>query len=311
MNFTRIFFRSFIPNLKVGYYDYKNSGAAIPFKTKMVDLIEVVRSAGVFLLFIVLALFLFLFIAPGRDALSLVLEDVRSGNVSSLASLLIGLFTWSVISEFGARYSIYVTDNSGKSLSAERVEWRKFAQRLIAGSCLLLPSLLVMVSLVIIQLSAPNAKTENLWPSLFITLFVVYWLLSILTNLYFHSLNDLKNLQIGKRWFLSSTRLSPAERFWTSKIYGIYNDFVFILPKPGNYLGPERENLKTFTNYFENIPDAERDKFPQDTKIVAWASACRPILFLSSSKMGAKMRQARSGGYTIFRLAFIKFCTNR
>src|ERR1700722_19086082 len=120
MNFTRIFLQSFIPNLKVGYYDYKTSGAAIPFKTKMVDLIAVVRSAGVFLLFGLLALFLFLFIAPGRDALSLVLEDVHSGNITSLVSLLIGVFTWSIISEFGARYSIYVTDNSGKSISAER-----------------------------------------------------------------------------------------------------------------------------------------------------------------------------------------------
>ena len=269
MNFTRILLKSFIPNLKVGYNDFKNSRAAIPFKTKMADLIAVVRSAGVFLLFGILALFLFLFIAPGRDALSLVLEDVHSGNISSLVSLLIGVFIWSIISEFGARYSIYVTDNSGKNLSAERVEWRKFVQRLIAGSCLLLPTLLVMFSMIIIQLTTPHAKTENLWPALIIALAVVYWLLSILTNLYFHSLDDIKKQRTGKSWFLSSTRLSPTERNWTSKIYGIYNDFVFSLPKPENYLGRERENLKVFTNYFENIPAAERDHFPQDTKIVA------------------------------------------
>jgi hypothetical protein len=268
MNFAKILLRSFIPNFKVGYNDYKNSRAAIPFKTKMVDLFAVVRSAGVYLLFVLLALFLFLFIAPGRDALSLVLEDIHAGNISSLVSLLIGVFIWSVISEFGARYSIYVTDNSGKSLSAERVEWRKFVQRLIAGTCLLLPPLLIMFSLVVIQLSAPNARTENLWPSLAITLGVLYWLLCILANLYFHSFDDIKHRRIGKKWFLSSTRLSPAERFWSSKIYGIYNDFVFILPKPENYLGAEREHLKTFTNYFETITPGERDRFPQDTKVV-------------------------------------------
>src|ERR1700733_9381035 len=106
MNFTRILLRSFIPNLKVGYHDYKNSSKAIPFKTRMIDLIAVVRSAGLYLLFGLIALFLFLFIPPGRDALSLVLEDVRSGDISSLASLLVGVFIWSAISEFGARYSI-------------------------------------------------------------------------------------------------------------------------------------------------------------------------------------------------------------
>src|ERR1700733_4897377 len=100
MNFTRILLKNFTPNLKVGYKHFKNSGAPVPFKTRMVDLIDLVRSAGVFLLFIILALFLFLFIAPGRDALSLVLEDVHSGNISSLVSLLIGLFIWSIISEF-------------------------------------------------------------------------------------------------------------------------------------------------------------------------------------------------------------------
>jgi len=269
MSVVRILLKSFIPNLKTGYKHYKRSGAPIPFKTRMIDLIDLVRSAGVFLLFGILALFLFLFIAPGRDALSLVLEDVHSGSVASLISLLTGLFIWSIISEFGARYSIYVTDNSGKSLSAERGAWRKFVQRLIAGCCLLLPSILVMVSLVIIQFTTPNAHMEDLWPSLAITLGFVYWHLSILTNLYFHSVEDVKKQKINKKWFLSSTRLSPGERYWTSKIFGIYNDFVFILPKPGNYLGPERENLKAFTNYFENFPATERDKFPQDTKIVA------------------------------------------
>ena len=81
---------------------------------------------------------------------------------------------------------------------------------------------------------------------------MVYWLMSILTHLYFHSFDAIKNQRIGKRWPLSAIRLSPAERLWSTKIYGIYNDFVFYPAKAREITsGRKRKNLETFTDYFD------------------------------------------------------------
>jgi len=269
MHIISIILKSFVPNLRVAYVEYKTSGAPIPFKTKLTDLLAVLRSTGFFLLFVVLAIFVFLLISPGRDALLIVIEDIHDYHIWSLLSLLTGIFVWSIISEFGVRYSIYVTDNSGKSLSAERVEWRKFLQRLVAGGCLMLPSVLIIIALIVIQITEPSVRNDDMWIPLVITVLLVYWMLSILTNLYFHTYESYRKQRVEKKWFLSSTKLSPHEIYWTSKIYGIYNDYVFTLPKPGNYLAEEHKNLMPFTNFFEKATTAERNKFPQNEEQVA------------------------------------------
>jgi hypothetical protein len=268
MNILKIILKSLIPNFKVAYFEFKIRGASVPFKTKLSDFLSVLRNTGFYLFFAIIAFVVFLVISPGRDALLLVIEDVHYNNPASLISLLTGIFTWSIISEFGVRYSIYVTDNSGKSLSSERVEWRKFSQHLVAGICLLLPSVLIILSLIVIEFTDYSIRTEHMWRALGITLFLVYWLLSILTNLYFRSYKEFKGQKTAKKWFFSADNLSPGESYWTNKIYGIYNDYVFILPKPGNYLDEEQKKLKSFTGYFEDAPAAERDKFPQNQNIV-------------------------------------------
>jgi hypothetical protein len=269
MNILKIILRSLIPNLKVAYFEFKIRGAAVPFKTKLNDFFSVLRNTGFYLFFAIVAFVVFLVISPGRDALLPVIEDVHYNNPASLISLLTGIFAWSIISEFGVRYSIYVTDNSGKSLSAERVEWRKFSQHVVAGICLLLPSVLIILSLIVIELTDYSIRTAHMWRALAITLFLVYWLLSILTNLYFRSYKEFRSEKRTKKWFFSSDNLSPGELYWTNKIYGIYNDFVFVLPKPVNFLGKEQKKLKSFTDYFEEAPKAERDQFPQNENIVA------------------------------------------
>lgn len=220
------------------------------------------------MLFVGIAVTLLLVVAPGRDALLLVIEDVNNYEFSSLISLIVGLFIWSVASEFGIRYSIYVTDNSGKSLSAERVEWRKFVQKLVAGGSLMFPCVLIIISLLTMVITDPSIHQNNMWMSLAFTLFLVYWLLSILTNLYFHSFYAYRHGIVNKRWILSQTRLSPHEIYWTSKIFGIYNEYVFILPKPANYLGQELQNITPFTDFFEKAPKSKRDGFPQNQKLL-------------------------------------------
>src|SRR5215469_9461740 len=108
MEIIKTILRSFVPNTKVAWIDYKSAGAKIPFKLRVNDLLAVWRSTGIFMLFVGIAVTLLLLVAPGRDALLLVIEDVNNYDFSSLISLLIGLFFWSIVSEFGVRYSIYV-----------------------------------------------------------------------------------------------------------------------------------------------------------------------------------------------------------
>lgn len=268
MKILKIILRSFIPNTKVAWIDYKNAGAKIPFKIKINDLLAVLRNTGFFMLFIAVAVILMLLVSPGRDALLLVIEDVNNYEFSSLISLIAGVFFWSIISEFGVRYSIYVTDNSGKNLRAERVDWRKFVQKLVAGGCLMFPCILVIISLITLAITDPSIRENKMWVSLCFTIFLVYWELSILTNLYFHSYYAYKHGIKKKQWLLDTTRLSAPEVYWTSKIYGIYNEYVFSLPKPANYLGKELENIKPFTDFFEKAPKERRNAFPQNERLL-------------------------------------------
>ena len=103
-----------------------------------------------FLILNVLALLVFIALPQGKDILLIIVEEVsiqfRFGN---LIFLLFGVTLWAIVSEYGTRYAIYVTDISAKSISDKRVIWRKAVQKAVAQLFLMLPFITVLTGFII------------------------------------------------------------------------------------------------------------------------------------------------------------------
>ena len=123
---------SFIPAFEKGWFELSFSFKRLTIRMLMHDFLAVASNIG----FVIIPAFLiglvFLFLPQGRDTLRLVAENVSVFNILPLLFLLIGIVIWSIISELAVRYAIYISDNSGKNLSDDRVRWRKTVQKLLA-----------------------------------------------------------------------------------------------------------------------------------------------------------------------------------
>lgn len=248
------------------------------------DFISVVRSVGAFLVLNILALFVFIMLPQGRDILLIVAEEVgvetRFGN---LLWLVIGVLLWSVVSEFSARYSIYVTDNSGKSLSHERVRWRKAVQHAISDLFLMLPFIVVLLGLLINYLNDDSLIPRQKNIGYGVSALIIYLLMNLVAMFYFDDytiqgkLETIEDKGLGSLYrrvlvWIRDTKQSlrnkigrrPNEKDWCDKLYGIYNDYIFMIRKDTNFVGHTRETYDVFTGSISAGSMEERDRFPQD-----------------------------------------------
>ncbi len=186
------------------------------------DLFFVLRGIWVLLVFHFLAVVAFLFFPQGTDVLLLLLENsFQVGNPATLLFLMMGVFFWSISSEFCCRMLLYMTDNSGHSLSIGSVQSRKSLQVLLAKFCLYAPILILGFGLV-------KAYFQNQSDSHF-PLAVLLMLLSLLTAeswLLFQLYHAKRKFSLFRKWM----RLSAKEAFWTGKLYGIFNLYRIDLP---------------------------------------------------------------------------------
>ena len=228
------------------------------------DFFAVLRSVGFVSIPAFLVGFLFLILPQGRDTLLIVVEQMMERNWWSLFGLLTGIVAWSIFSELAVRYSISVSDNSGMNLSDERVLWRKTVQKLLAGSFLLWPGVLVLIALFITMFTAeyiPLGKRVLYIGVAIVMVLIIIWVISFL---YFHKFTPRKK-GAAKKTLLGHRSLPPKEQRWLDKLYGIYNDYIFTMPKPTNFKGSYRDNLQDFTNlYIGTTPDGP-DDFPQNS----------------------------------------------
>src|SRR5439155_638970 len=127
---VRFFFKSFI-----GIYEELHADAVkLSFKEAVADFLAVFRGVGMLIFLNLLATVVFLFLPQGKDVIYIVSEDLASRPIQfgNFIWLIAGVFFWSLVSEFASRYALYVTDNSGKGLSGERVAWRKALQKALS-----------------------------------------------------------------------------------------------------------------------------------------------------------------------------------
>lgn len=186
------------------------------------DLFFVLRGIWVLLVFHCLAVLAFVFLPQGTDVLLLLLENsFQVGNPATLLFLMMGVFFWSISSEFCCRMLLYMTDNSGHSLSIASVQSRKSLQVLLAKICLYEPILILGIGLI-------KAYFQNQSDSHF-PLAVLLMLLGLLTAaswLLFQLYHAKRKIPLFRKWM----RLSAKEAFWTGKLYGIFNLYRIDLP---------------------------------------------------------------------------------
>ena len=215
----------------------------------MRDLLFVLRELWLLLGIHLIALYSFLLLPQGTDMILSILEPKTFiSNTISIALLLIAIFWWSISSEFCTRFLIYMTDNSGHSLSPDRVVLRKSIQKLIAQLFLYFP--LLLISLAFIKTYFQNlSDISNYWWMLLLILLMICMLISLLHYLYQpDQRNKTPNIF---HWM----HLSKEEKYWTSKLYGIFNDYrvdlqeeEMTLPKddlPRNVLLPNGSYVPT------------------------------------------------------------------
>lgn len=189
------------------------------------DLLFVLRGLWLLLALNLLALFAFLLIPQGTDMLLSILEPKTFvTSTAYIIFIVLALFCWSVSSEFCTRFLIYMTDNSGHSLSIERVALRKLIQQKLATCFLYYPPILVLLAFV-------KAFFQNLsdigtsWWILSTIIFLITVMVLLLRFLY-----KTNRPRINGRLFIWM-HLSKAEIFWTSKLFGIFNNYRVDLHK--------------------------------------------------------------------------------
>lgn len=186
------------------------------------DLFFVLRGIWVLLAFHSLAILVFLFLPQGTDILLLLLENsFQVGNPATLLFLMVGVLFWSVSSEFSCRMLLYMTDNSGHSLSIASVKSRKSLQRILAKSCLYAPLLILGLGLI-------KAYFQNQSDSHFPLIVLLVLLLVLLAESYllYQLYHAKRKIPIFRKWM----RLSAKEAYWTGKLYGIFNLYRIDLP---------------------------------------------------------------------------------
>lgn len=105
------------------------------------DLLIVLRPLWFIGLFQVLVGITVIFMPQGQDMILAILEDFVSGQWGSFLWFIGALYFWSVTSEFGSRFILYLSDTSSHLLSPERVRRRKKIQRIFTRYMIFLPLL--------------------------------------------------------------------------------------------------------------------------------------------------------------------------
>ncbi|MBC7948023.1 MAG: patatin-like phospholipase family protein [Chitinophagaceae bacterium] len=257
-DFLKFLFRHFYTILS----DLWRARSDIQPRYLLSDFVAVLRSAGMFTFFNLVAVVVFTVLPQGKDILLIIAEDILHYKVGNLFCLLVGTVFWSVVSEYGTRYSIYVTDNSGNSLSDKRVLWRKAVQKTVADFFLMMPFLIVLLGFLINYLQDTSlTESEKRW-GFGIPALCLYIVFSLVVKFYFSEKR--KQWRANPNSLQKFMLLPDREREWCNKLLGIYNRYVFILRKPANFTNKVRGPYQVFCDNFLNASKEDRNKFPQN-----------------------------------------------
>lgn len=254
------FFRNILlPNLSEITKEVRAAARPVPFKYKVTDTWAVLRNSGSYLVFALLAIIIFWALPQGQDLMYILVDSWTDSNkrrfIFYLLFLVIALCGWSLCTEFGSRYAMYVSDNSGHSISSERVTFRKAITKLAAVAYLILPFVIIAGSLCLVCVPQFVMGDTSLMMPFSVVLVVLYLAFSQLTGRYFNS--------DGKKGFWY---LPKEEVLYVDKLYGIYKDYTYILPAETTF---ERNVSGNYERFAENFTNTQQfgPSFPQSSAV--------------------------------------------
>ena len=266
-NFANAVLGSFVPAFEKGIFEVRFSFKRLTVRTLVHDFISVAATIGFVILPAFLIGFIFLLLPQGRDTLLLVVENLSTFNFLPIFFLLLGIAAWSMVSELSVRYAIYISDNSGKNLSDDRVAWRKTVQKLLAAAFLLWPPFIVFVSMFWCMLSATYMEKVPRFLCFGICFILIYWLMSFLSNQYFRK-SGKASAGVYLKTKLGERSLPDREQKYLRKLYGIYQDFIYTLPKASSFQKKYKEELEDFSEFFTKSTKDFTEGFPQNPKVL-------------------------------------------
>lgn len=220
-----------------------HSKPAYGFLNRLHDLTAVLKGLWFLLLFDLLAVFAFIAVPQGTDTMLSVAEDLGNTNKNSLSTtiwLFGSLFFWSIAAKFCAALLISLSDNSGRTLPAHRVDARKKIQKAAVFVSLLLPSFILFIGFTIVwtanydDLSRMNGSRSVITGIIVIMVLIVI-MAFLLWKLHYRWLHKLAKHK-WLRWLVITGR----EKEWSEKLYGIFNDVRVDIPQTlNNYEGSD------------------------------------------------------------------------
>ncbi|TDQ11383.1 patatin-like phospholipase domain-containing protein [Pedobacter metabolipauper] len=260
-------FGSIIALFKKGHREIKLSFNRLSLRILALDLLSIAAKIG----FVIIPAFLIgtilIWLPQGRDTLLLMVEKLADKNPFPLLFLLIGIVLWCVSSELGVRYAIYISDNSGKNLSEARVEWRKTVQKVLAAFFLLWPPVAVILGLIWSSFTATYMDKASSITCFSICILSILLLIVVLSNLYFYKTGSYGPGRYRKT-ILGERSLPNQEQRYLRKLYGIYEDYVYALPKESSFQQPYKQDLQHFTGNFKEATDDKINEFPQSEEVL-------------------------------------------
>lgn len=256
-----------LPTLRAQVIQFFKSAKGIAPRYLLSDFLSVLSSLGLFFFFQFFAFVLFTMVPQGKDVLFVVAEDVSKWDFIDMVWLLVGLTFWSVTAEYAARYAIYVTDNSARSLSDNRVVYRKALQKALARISLMWPFITMFSGLAIVYFENFGFTFKLDRMGFYVIAVLLYLIFNGITRFYFNK--GKRREWMAKRESSSVFKLlllPEREIKWSGKLYGLYNDYVFSLPKAENFKGAPKMEMEDFTKLIVEGNITMRYNFPQSDK---------------------------------------------
>jgi hypothetical protein len=264
------FFAALLPNAWKILKAFREKGGKLRFWIAVMDFLFVMRGMAMFLFLNLLGFVFFVSLTQGTDLLTSIMEDSKESYFGTITWVVLGVFFWSVVAEFGARYSMNVTDNSGKTLTDERVEWRKLLQTFFARFFLFLPPLTMIIGFTKAAIANYNFRISGFfqpWKDVGLTIFIFICLFILIYHLYVET----KWIDSVGRLFrflrLSKSGEEDDEKKWQKKLYGIYKDYIFMFPEAA--LPKNMPQAKQVMRATDEMSEEEKAVlyFPQSEKV--------------------------------------------
>lgn len=200
------------------------------------EILMVLRSQIVIIFLIIIPSALFLIADQGQDVSLCVVEDLAFMQPATTASMLIGLFFWSISTRFCSRMITFLTDNSGHELSPFSVKRRKRIQRRVSNAVGLAPIVMAFFAFVRVGINAVffgQEKHDGREGQVILSNAVILVLIAAVFC-FFYWLYYRRGIEyLANRYRILCWLLLPAdEAKWIGKLYGLFGDLRFQLTRP-------------------------------------------------------------------------------